>query len=87
MYLENPDGITWRVKKVLAVALGEGQHPAAEGQGRALLRAEPGEGRGAGEQVLGLAGLGGPLGARALHGLSCPGVRGQGQANLPLPSS
>mgnify|MGYP000848875736 CR=1 FL=1 len=25
MYLENPDGITWRVKKVLAVALGEGQ--------------------------------------------------------------
>jgi hypothetical protein len=24
MYLENPDGITWRVKKVLAVALGEG---------------------------------------------------------------
>ena len=23
MYLENPDGITWRVKKVLAVGLGE----------------------------------------------------------------
>ena len=23
MYLENPDGITWRVKKILAVGLGE----------------------------------------------------------------
>jgi len=23
MYLENPDGITWRVKKILAVRLGE----------------------------------------------------------------
>jgi len=30
MYLENPDGITWRVKKVLAVALGEGE--GAEGE-------------------------------------------------------
>ena len=25
MYLENPDGITWRVKKILAVALGESE--------------------------------------------------------------
>ena len=28
MYLDNPDGITWRVKKVLAVALGGGEQGA-----------------------------------------------------------
>ena len=27
-YVENPDGITWRVKKVLAVALNEGEFTA-----------------------------------------------------------
>lgn len=33
MYLENPDGITWRVKKILAVALGErGQRTEVRGQ-------------------------------------------------------
>jgi len=44
MYLENPDGITWRVKKILATALGESAgEDDEEGDGEELDEAQPKE--------------------------------------------
>jgi integrase len=49
MYLENPDGITWRVKKILAVALGEATD---NGETKALSEVSETEARKRGEEFI-----------------------------------